>query len=676
MSTKKGQSASGGSGDDDAKNDDTGTANENQNQTANENQTANQNQNQTANTIHTPTLTPTPTPTPTSTKKATKRVRREKRDKIGEYTIIISGLPKEPKKKKKKKTSKALKKHGKDNPSGGLESLLPSLIGVAVLVIAVMAQRGFRGRASVAGIDLGTTNSVICVQRPSKGVGVIDCVEDPLTNSPIVPSVVSVYDPQRDVAEIRVGPSSKTKTLLDPHPTRVVVGHAAKRRIDTHPHHTLYNAKRVLGRPYNDVAVDELRREVEFRIEEEPQVDMNNNNNKDDKDDKDDNTSTATSTATKTAKSTATKTATSTSTLPLESVFRVDEDTTLTPQQVGGHVVNFLMGLARDFLGHDNVRSAVLAVPAKFDAHQRKRTFEAFKLAGVTVARVLEEPTAAALAYGLHKKEGVEKILVYDFGGGTLDISILHVSEGYCDVMGSDGDDRLGGADFDVAIAHLLAQQHSSVLENLAAYGKHGSHNSNNNSSNNSNNSNNNNNSNGEDHNVDDMAEVLASACHRITDDLPLCSVSSFHTLGEKVKISLSEQQYEQQESNGTVDAESITARAKCLALPPVSQSQEFGSVPPKALCESLYVETLEVTLGEFNSACQPLFDRSVVPATRLVEDLTLQKEEIDEIVMVGGTTRMPQIRELVRQAFPNAQVNTHIDPDVTVAYGAASVID
>jgi hypothetical protein len=321
--------------------------------------------------------------------------RRGKRDKEGEYTLIsatsstaVSKKTEAPKKKKKKKSSKALKKHGKDNPSGGLESLVPSLIGVAVLVMAVMAQRGFRGRASVAGIDLGTTNSVICVQRPSKGVGIIDCVEDPMTGSPIIPSVVSVYDSHKEAGEIKVGPSSKTKTLLDPHPTRVVVGHAAKRRIDTHPHQTLYNAKRVLGRPHDDVAVEELKREVEFVIEKEEERPSDTDTD---------------------------KTRRATAIAPLEAAFRVESKIALSPQQVGGYVVNFLMELSREFLGHDNVKSAVLAVPAKFDAHQRRRTFEAFKLAGVTVARVLEEPTAAALAYGLHKKEGVEKILVYDF---------------------------------------------------------------------------------------------------------------------------------------------------------------------------------------------------------------------------------------------------------------------
>ena len=330
--------------------------------------------------------------------------RRGKRDKDGEHkpqlpatatttttttvTTTTTTIAAAPTKKKKKKKSKALKKHGKDNPSGGLESLIPSLIGVSVLVMAVMAQRGFRGRASVAGIDLGTTNSVICVQRPSKGVGIIDCVEDPLNGSPIIPSVVSVYDPIREAGEIKVGPSSKTKTLLHPHPTKVVVGHAAKRRIDTHPHQTLFNAKRVLGRPFEDVAVEELKQEVEFTIEREAERPAEHEHETPNE---------------------------SSSLLPLESVFRVDDYATLSPQQIGGHVVNFLIGLTRDFLGHDNVKSAVLAVPAKFDAHQRRRTYEAFQLAGIKVARVLEEPTAAALAYGLHKKEGVEKILVYDF---------------------------------------------------------------------------------------------------------------------------------------------------------------------------------------------------------------------------------------------------------------------
>jgi hypothetical protein len=286
------------------------------------------------------------------------RKRRGKRDREG----VFQGAQKTPKKSTKKK-SKALQKHGKDGKGGGLESMIPSLIGVVVLVVAVMAQRGFRGRASVAGIDLGTTNSVICVQSPSKGVGQIDCISDD-NGSPIVPSVVAFLQPE----ERKIGPSSKTPSKLQPHPSHVLVGHAAKHRIDTHPHHTLYHAKRVLGRDSNDMSVKELQKEVEFRIDSDNDTVM----------------------------------------------FQVDQYH-IPPHQVGSYIINHLMTLAKNFLGHENVKSAVLAVPAKFTAHQRQQTALAFTNAGVQVARILEEPTAAALAYGLHRKDGVEKILVYDF---------------------------------------------------------------------------------------------------------------------------------------------------------------------------------------------------------------------------------------------------------------------
>lgn len=500
------------------------------------------------------------------------RRRRGKREKNFEVQPI-------PVLKKKTKQSKSLQRHGKDSPSGGIEALIPSLIGVAVLVVSVMAQKGFRGRASVAGIDLGTTNSVICVQAPSKSVGEIDCIKDPSSGSPIIPSVVSFLEPH----ERKVGPSSKIPSKLIPHPSYVVVGQKAKQRIDSHPQHTLYNAKRVLGRPPVDSAVRELRQEVEFTIVEDEVTD--------------------------------------------EVAFQVD-DYTISPRQVGSYVVHHLIQITKEFLGHENVKSAVLAVPAKFDSLQRQRTMEAFKEAGVTIARVLEEPAAAALAYGLHKKDGVEKILVYDFGGGTLDVSILHVAEGYCEVMGSDGDDRLGGADFDAAVASVLSKKHAKVLENLASYPIN--------------------------------AEELSAICPQVSETMPICSVSSFHTIGERLKITLSQ--------TGT------TAQVQCLALPSSYIATDKGS--PSAICSQLIPTDLSLSLDEYNSAAAPLFERSILPMTRLLNDLTLTHDEIDEIVMVGGTTRMPQIRDLVRNEFSSAQMNTHIDPDLTVAYGAASVID
>ena len=226
------------------------------------------------------------------------RQRRQKRDKEGQYVLLPSKNT-SPSKKKPKKQSKALQKHGKNSQSGGIEAMIPSLLGVGVLIFAVMAQRGFRGRASVAGIDLGTTNSVICVQAQSKAVGDIDCIEDPETGSPIIPSVVAFLQPH----ERKVGPSSKIKSLLIPHPSHVVVGQRAKHRIESHPNHTLYNAKRVLGRPITDSAITDLRHEVEFQIEGAGHDDDTKTN---------------------------------------EVVFRVD-DFSIPPTQVGSYIVNHLI---------------------------------------------------------------------------------------------------------------------------------------------------------------------------------------------------------------------------------------------------------------------------------------------------------------------------------------------
>lgn len=455
-----------------------------------------------------------------------------------------------------------------------------------------MAKMGFRGRASVAGIDLGTTNSVICVQAPAKGVGEIECIRDPISNSSIIPSVVSFLEPW----ERKVGPSSKIPSQLVPHPTHVVVGATAKRRIDSHPHHTLYNAKRVLGRPSSDPAIEELRGEVEFSIMED-----------------EDTGSVA---------------------------FRVpDTPLPISPQQVGSYVVHHLLQITKQYLGHENVKSAVICVPAKFNDRQRQETYQAFRQAGVSVARVVEEPTAAALAYGLHRKNGVDYILVYDFGGGTLDVSLLHVSDGFVDVMGSDGDDRLGGADFDAAVAGVLldkggrrivektASQLTHLSETLAA--------------------------------GEDLEDKLASKCRQL-EEIPLCTASSFHTLGEQLKIGLSAYP----DGDGKVQGE-------CLAF--------LGSDMPSNLdgfCSGLQSVSLELTSAEYRKAVEPLLARSVLPVERLLKDLDLTGSDIDEIVLVGGTTRMPQIRKLVQAALPESQLNTHIDPDITVAFGAASVID
>lgn len=444
--------------------------------------------------------------------------------------------------------------------ASGPEVLLPSFIGLAILVCAVMAKMGFRGRASVAGIDLGTTNSVICVQQLEKGLGKIECIPDETANV-IVPSVVSFLGKDQ-----------------------IVVGRAAKELIESHPLSTIYQAKRVLGRPFHDPSVTHFQQEVEFAVQPSHN---------------DDETASV--------------------------VFQVGTKQ-ITPVHIGSMVVKHLLQMTHRYLGHENVKSAVICVPAKFDALQRQATVQAFRDAGVSVQRILEEPAAAALAYGLHHKDGVDFILVYDFGGGTLDVSLLQVSgDGFVDVMGSDGDDRLGGADFDSAIAHYWLGQHPSVVDRVHRH------------------------------------------LQQIQDtDLPclkeqhLCTASSFHTIGEQLKIQLSS-------NNNATEV----VQAHCLGLEQDVQVDDIAS-----LCSSLRPITLELTPAIYSKIVQPLLDRSVAPIHRLLKDFQLTSADIDEVVMVGGTTRMPQIRQLVQEALLHSKVNTHIDPDITVAYGAASVND
>ena len=575
-------------------------------------------------------------PSKQSTTTTMRRRRRRKRDRQNDWSRELSKsssvtasstISSNKRIIKKKKKSNMTAKHQNDSKSGGMDALIPSLIGVVVLIIVIMAKMGFRGRATVAGIDLGTTNSVVCVQAPSKGVGEIVCIPDPTTNSPVIPSVVSFLD-NHYTRNFRLTKEDKEAAPLGmiPHPIDVVVGQAAKDRINTHPHHTVYHAKRIIGRKYTHESVKSLADEVDYEI-----VTNNDKNDGeasfgvpyhlppayDDDDDDDATTSNGPSTA------------------------------IISPSEVGSYIIHHLRTLTRNHLQHDNVHSAVIAIPAKFEPAQRDATVRAFELAGLKVARILEEPTAAALAYGLHKRDDVRHVMVYDFGGGTLDISLLYVGEGgYIEVLGSDGDEQLGGADFDAAVAHWLLEQRDGdaiVRAVMASIDKIEA---------------------GLNHNEEglDVEDLISEHCTKLKH-APLCTLSSLHTIGEKLKISLS----------GHPNEQDSVVEESCFRLP-----SDVENLPGTAdeLCDAIVPVALKLSLDEYDIAAAELYERSVIPIQRLLKDLDLQKDEIDEVVMVGGTTRMPQIRELVRKELEKERLCLGIDPDLTVAYGAASVID
>ncbi len=261
------------------------------------------------------------------------------------------------------------------------------------------------------------------------------------------------------------------------------------------------------------------------------------------------------------------------------------------PEQISAMILSYMKEYAEAKLG-EKVTKAVITVPAYFNDAERNATKNAGKIAGLEVERIINEPTAAALAYGIEDKEKDEKILVYDLGGGTFDVSILELSEGTFEVLSTSGDNRLGGDDFDEVIMNYLLEQFKK--------------------------------DNGFDLSNDKMA------MQRIKE------------AAEKAKKDLS----------GVLEA--------TISLPFISA----GEAGP------IHFET-KLTRAEFEKLSKELLDRTLVPVRKALQDAKLSASDIDEILLVGGSTRIPAVKELVEKEL-NKQVNTSINPDEVVSLGAA----
>ncbi len=260
------------------------------------------------------------------------------------------------------------------------------------------------------------------------------------------------------------------------------------------------------------------------------------------------------------------------------------------PEEISAQVLRKLVEDASKYLG-ENVTQAVITVPAYFNDSQRQATKDAGKIAGVEVLRIINEPTAASLAYGLDKKSN-ETILVFDLGGGTFDVSILEVGDGVFEVLATSGDTHLGGDDFDKKIVDYLA----------ATFQK--------------------------DEGIDLRKDK--QALQRLTE------------AAEKAKIELS----------------SVTQAE--INLPFITATQDG----PKHL-------DMVLTRAKFEELCADLIDRCRIPVENAIRDAKIDKSAIDEIVLVGGSTRIPAVQELVKRILgkdPNQSVN----PDEVVAVGAA----
>lgn len=267
------------------------------------------------------------------------------------------------------------------------------------------------------------------------------------------------------------------------------------------------------------------------------------------------------------------------------------EDKKYTPQEVSAMILQYIKGYAEDYLG-EKVTNAVITVPAYFNDAQRQATKDAGKIAGLEVDRIVNEPTAAALAYGLDKTEEDEKVLVFDLGGGTFDVSILELGDGVFEVLSTSGDNNLGGDDFDNAIVEFLISEFKAE--------------------------------NGIDLGSDKMA------MQRLKD------------AAEKAKKDLS----------------GVTSTQ--ISLPFITA----GSEGPLHL---------EVTLSraKFDELTYDLVQRTKQPVKNALSDAGLSKSDIDEVILVGGSTRIPAVIDMVKNET-GKEPNRSVNPDEVVAMGAA----
>ena len=262
-----------------------------------------------------------------------------------------------------------------------------------------------------------------------------------------------------------------------------------------------------------------------------------------------------------------------------------------TPQEISAKILSKLKADAESYLG-DKVTEAVITVPAYFNDAQRQATKDAGKIAGLKVERIINEPTAAALAYGLDKQDKLQTILVYDLGGGTFDVSILELGDGLYEVKSTSGNNKLGGDDFDQRIIDYLVDEFKSE--------------------------------NGIDLSKDNMA------MQRLKD------------AAEKAKKDLS----------GMTNAE--------ISLPFLAQNDDG----PVHMATTL-------SKAKFEDLCRDLFDSTLEPVRNALKDAKLDKKDIDEVILVGGSTRIPYIQELVKKEL-GKEPHKGVNPDEVVAMGAA----
>jgi heat shock protein 5 len=324
-----------------------------------------------------------------------------------------------------------------------------------------------------------------------------------------------------------------------------LVGDAAKNQAAANPRNTIFDVKRMIGRKFSDKDVQGDMKHFPFDVIE--------------KDGK-----------------------------PNVRVEVNGSPKTFTPEEISAMILGKMKEVAESYLGK-KVTHAVVTVPAYFNDNQRQATKDAGIIAGLNVLRIVNEPTAAAIAYGLDKTDGERQIIVYDLGGGTFDVSLLSIDRGVFEVLSTAGDTHLGGEDFDQRVINHFAKQYNKK------------------------------------HNVD------------ITKDLK--TMGKLKREAEKAKRTLSSQ---------------MSTRIEIEAF---HNGNDFSETLTRAKFEELNID---------------LFKKTLKPVEQVLKDAKVKKEDVDDIVLVGGSTRIPKVQALIEEYFSGKKASKGINPDEAVAFGAA----
>ena len=329
-----------------------------------------------------------------------------------------------------------------------------------------------------------------------------------------------------------------------------LVGDAAKNQASQNPTKTVFDVKRLIGRKFTDASVEKDKGLFPFEL-------VGDNKGK-----------------------------------PVIKIEKCDgnngSDKTFSAEEISGMILRKMKETAETFLGEE-VKRAVVTVPAYFNDAQRQATKDAGTIAGLKVERVINEPTAAAISYGLDKQDREETILVFDLGGGTFDVTLLHIDNGVFEVQATSGNTHLGGEDFDQRMMDFFIKQFKRK------------------------------------NNIDISGDMRA--------------LQRLRKQCENAKRTLSTQ------TSATVDCEAL------------SNGVDFSSTISRAKFEELNMD---------------LFKKSMVPVTQVLKDAGVSKSDVDEVILVGGSTRIPKIQSMLKEYFNGKELNKGINPDEAVAYGAA----